>query len=172
MSDFEQETLENELASLRPARLAEDFAADLSRKLAGAQPEAKPSRALTIGTSFLAGWLRWVVIPAAAVGVLFAVLPLYRATSTRAKPTQKPMLAERASPAASTVSVLKPDAILVSEELVGNFDAVTQLPNGAPVRVRCQEWVDEVQLRDPARGVWVERRKPRVEIVRVGYEVY
>jgi hypothetical protein len=172
MSDFEPETLETELAGLKAARLPEEFAADLSRKLAGVRPGARPRQPIPARTSFLSAWLRWAIPAAAVLVVTISLVGRHRESSIHSKPTQNSVLAEKTVSSAPPVSVLKPDAILISQELVGNFDALTRLPDGAPVRVQCQEWVDEVQLRDPARGVWVERRKPRVEIVRVGYEIY
>ena len=171
MNDFEPETIETELASLKAARLPEDFAADLSRKLARVQPQASSFQPSRTPTSFLSLWFRWAIPAVAAVAVI-SILALYRVSGIRSKSPQNAVVAEKAASSAPSPSVLKPDAIVISQELVGNFDAVTRLADGAPVRLRCQEWMDEVQLRDPARGIWVERRKPRLEIVRVGYEVY
>ena len=56
--------------------------------------------------------------------------------------------------------------------MVALFDAVAQLPNGQPVRFRCREWADEVVLRDPARGIVIERRTPRLEVVPIRFETY
>jgi hypothetical protein len=72
----------------------------------------------------------------------------------------------------ASVDIIKPDAVLLSQELVGNFEAVTRLPDGSSIRFRCEEWIDEVQLRDPVRGVWVEHRKPRLEVHPIGYDTY
>jgi hypothetical protein len=167
----EPEVFEKELASLKPAQLPQDFAADLSRKLARLQPEAGSLLRVGVPTgSFFSGWLRWA-IPLAAAIILIAALPLYRAANSRAKSRQNPVVAEKTT-STPTVSVLKPDSIVINQQLVGNFDAVTRLPDGVPVRIQCQEWMDEVKLRDPTRGVWVEQRKPRLEIVRASYEIY
>ena len=167
----EPELFERELASLKPAQLPQDFAADLSRKLASIQRETTPLLRVRTPMDFLfSGWLRWA-IPFAAAIILIAALPLYRASNSRGKPRQNAVLAGKTT-STPTVSVLKPDSIVISQQLVGNFDAVTRLPDGVPVRLQCQEWMDEVKLRDPTRGVWVEQRKPRLEIVRASYEIY
>jgi hypothetical protein len=49
---------------------------------------------------------------------------------------------------------------------------VAHLPNGEPVRFLCREWRDEVILRDPARGIVIERQTPRLEVVPVRFETY
>jgi len=56
--------------------------------------------------------------------------------------------------------------------LVATFDAVGQLPDGEPIRLRCRQWRDEVILRDSARGVVIERQSPRLEVVPVKFETY
>ena len=56
--------------------------------------------------------------------------------------------------------------------MVASFDAVARLPGGEPVRFRCREWADDVVVRDPARGIVIERRTPRLEVVPVSIETY
>jgi hypothetical protein len=56
--------------------------------------------------------------------------------------------------------------------LVAAFDAVARLPDGQPVRFRCREWSDGVVLRDSARGIVIEQRMPRLEVVPVSFETY
>jgi hypothetical protein len=55
---------------------------------------------------------------------------------------------------------------------MSSFDAVARLPGGEPVRFRCENWMDQVVLSDKSRGLVVENRKPRVEVVAMGYETY
>jgi hypothetical protein len=64
------------------------------------------------------------------------------------------------------------DEIEIDRQLVALFDAVAQLPSGQSVRFRCREWADEVVVRDPARGLVIERRAPRLEVVPVSFETY
>jgi hypothetical protein len=67
---------------------------------------------------------------------------------------------------------IKADDIQIDQQLVSSFEAVAPLPSGEPVRFRCQQWLDEVVLRDSKRGVEVARRVPRVEVVPVSFETY
>jgi len=79
-------------------------------------------------------------------------------------------LATSAAPA--DPAVIKADRVEVDQELLATFDAVTQLPGGEPIRFRCREWKDQVTLHDSARGVVIERREPRLEIIPVRFETY
>lgn len=72
----------------------------------------------------------------------------------------------------ATAPHLKADDVRIGRELVSSFDAVAQLPSGEPIRFRCQEWVDQVVWRDTHRGVQVEQRIPRFEVVPVRFETY
>jgi hypothetical protein len=74
--------------------------------------------------------------------------------------------------AVADAAPLKADDVQVREQLVSSFDAVAKLPTGEPVRFRCQKWVDQVVLRDKKRGVVIEQRTPRLEVVPVGFETY
>jgi hypothetical protein len=49
---------------------------------------------------------------------------------------------------------------------------VAQLPNGEPVRFRCREWRDDVVVRDPGRGLVIERSTPRLEVVPISVETF
>jgi len=68
--------------------------------------------------------------------------------------------------------MIKADDVEIDQRLVSSFDAVAQLPSGLPVRFRCREWADEVVLRDTARGIVIEQRAPRLEVVPVSFEMY
>ena len=68
--------------------------------------------------------------------------------------------------------LLKADEVKIDQRLVSSFDAVARLPSGEPVRFRCENWMDEFVLSDKSRGVVVENRKPRFEVLPVGYETY
>jgi hypothetical protein len=67
---------------------------------------------------------------------------------------------------------IKADAVEIDQQLVAAFDAVARLPDGQPIRFRCREWSDEVVLRDSARGIVIEQRMPRLEVVPVSFETY
>ena len=66
----------------------------------------------------------------------------------------------------------KPDEVEIDRQLVALFDTVAQLPSGEPVRFRCRQWSDKVVFRDPARGLVIERRTPRLEVVPVSLETF
>ena len=68
--------------------------------------------------------------------------------------------------------MVRADNVEIDRQLVATFDTVAQLPDGEPVRFRCSEWLDDVVLRDSARGILIEHRMPHLEIVPVGFEVY
>ena len=69
-------------------------------------------------------------------------------------------------------AALKADDVQIDRQLVSTFDTVAPLPNGEPVRFRCEEWMDEIVLRDSKRGIEVARRVPRIEMVPVRFEIY
>ena len=68
--------------------------------------------------------------------------------------------------------LLKADDVKIDQRLVSSFDAVARLPGGEPVRFRLENWMDQVVLSDKSRGLVVEDRKPRLEVVAMGYETY
>jgi DNA-directed RNA polymerase specialized sigma24 family protein len=72
----------------------------------------------------------------------------------------------------AALPVLEADDVEIDRRLITAFEAVATLPTGEPVRFRCSEWSDEVVLRDRARGVVIEQRTPRFEVVPVRFETY
>ena len=60
----------------------------------------------------------------------------------------------------------------IEQTLVASFETVARLPDGQSVRFRYEEWLDEFRVRDDTRGMVVERREPRVELVPIRYETY
>jgi hypothetical protein len=154
----EEEKFEIELKRLTPAKPPEEF---IARLLAAApQPsaykkhETRAWRHEAVGLSW-ARLLRWLV-PASAVAFL-AVVVIQGSISLRPN---------------STPARLKADAVQINEQLVSSFDAVAKLPTGEPVRFRFQKWMDNVVLRDKDRGLVVENRTPRIEVIPVGFETY
>jgi hypothetical protein len=163
MNDSDHELFEAELRRLKPAMPPEDFMA----RLAEAQPLPCTERLLAqrqVQADVRRLLLRWLAPIAAAAAVVTALL-VWRLPSSGDKPSSR-----RA--AASVDSALKADDVEIDRQLVTAFDAVARLPDGAPVRFRCFEWADEVVLRDSVRGVVVEQRTPRLEVVPVSFETY
>jgi len=148
------------------------FEAEL-QKLVPAQPPARLMARLTAAlpqpstlTPQPSWWLlfRWLA-PAAAAAACVAALLFWWAKTPLGAPHDKPVtVARKAAP--------KADAVEIDRQLVALFDAVAELPNGQPVRFRCREWADRVVLRDPARGLVIERNAPRLEVVPVSFETY
>lgn len=106
--------------------------------------------------------LRWLVSGAVVLSITIVFWFKHTATITNAEPP----------PVAQAHPELKADNVDIDRQLVGAFDAVAHLPGGEPVRFRCQEWMDEMVLRDSARGVVIEQRRPHLEIVPVSFETY
>ena len=78
----------------------------------------------------------------------------------------------RPGPRIAAKSGPKPDDVQIDRQLVAAYDAVAQMPDGEPVRFRCQQWMDEVVLNDAARGLRIEQRTPRFEVVAAKLETY
>jgi hypothetical protein len=108
--------------------------------------------------------LRWLA-PAAAVAALAVTLRVWL-PSRHANRQPGNQLSVAAQP------TIKADAVEIDQQLVAAFDAVARLPGGQPIRFRCREWSDEVVLRDSARGIVIEQRMPRLEVVPVSFETY
>jgi hypothetical protein len=163
MNDGNHELFETELLRLRPAMPPEEFMV----RLAQARPLLRAERNLGHRLVQVSVWrllIRWLAPIAAATMVAVALL-VWWLTSSPNKPPQR-FAAVPASPA------LKADDVEIDWQLVAAFDAVARMPDGEPVRFRCFEWADEVVLRDSARDVVVEQRRPRLEVVPVSFETY
>jgi hypothetical protein len=163
MSDGDLELFESELRKLKAARPPEDFMARLADAQPLPQTDRKPYRRPMQSDMWLL-LLRWLAPIAAAAGVVAALL-VWRLPSSPNRPPVR-------SAAVPAKPALKADDVEIDQQLVAAFDAVARMPDGAPVRYRCFEWADEVALRDSARGVVVEQRTPRLEVVPVSFETY
>lgn len=160
MSDLEK--FEQELRSLTPAKPPAEFIERL-RNLEPPGPVQQTALPAQPGAHW--NWthlLRWLV-PATAV---LAVAGLVWLKSVHTGNHGGRPLAVTVNPP------LKADSVQIDEQLVGSFDAVGRLPDGEPVRFHCREWMDNVVLRDKTRGVVIEKRTPRVEVVPVRFETY
>ena len=157
----EEQRFEMELRRVRPARPPAEFMA----RLRAAQP-SRESRQQPEPVSLppLEGWvklLRWFV-PATAVVV--AAAGLWWAIPRR--------VSDQRMVAAPTVPALKVDEVQIDRELVASFDAIARLPSGEPVRFHCRKWMDQVVWQDREKGLVVQRRTPRIEVVPVRFETY
>jgi hypothetical protein len=68
--------------------------------------------------------------------------------------------------------MVKADKVEFGQDLVATFDAVARLPSGQPVRFRCRQWSDQMVMRDSSKGLVIEERTPRLEVVPVRFETY
>ena len=163
MNDRDDELFEAELHRLKPARPPEEF---MSRLVAARPVQRVQSsvRCRPIPPHSAWWWLlRWLAPATVAVAVV--ALLVWRSLG--------PETVVRRQPAtASANHALKADDVEIDRRLVAAYDAVAQLPGGEPVRFRCREWTDEVVLRDSARGVLIEQRTPRLEVIPVSFETY
>ncbi len=160
MKDREIEPFEAELRSLKPARPPEELIARLA--------EARPALPTPIQADHRPWpWWRiasWIAPATAGVALVAALL------IGRLNPADN---AVKTQPGATpTPPVFQADNVEIDQQLVASFDAVAEMPDGAPVRFRCREWTDQVVLRDSAQGVVIERRVPRLEIEPVRFEVF
>ena len=171
MTDYEQEQFERQLRHTKPARPPENFSARLlaAERQAKTGVEATPSaHSLPDYSRMWWQWLRWL-IPATTIALAVAVawqgsLPFAERRGGSAAIPQTSSGAD--SP------LLKADDVKIDQRLVSSFDAVARLPGGEPVRFRCENWMDQLVLSDKSRGLVVQNRKPRVEVVAMGVETY
>ena len=163
MNDSEQGLFEAELRRLAPARPPAGLMAKLVE--ARVQPSVAdlPRRPALEAQRF---WrlLRWLA-PATALGAAAVALLVWAPFRSESQRRAGP-------PAVPGKSALKADDVEIDQQLVASFDAIARLPSGLPVRFRCREWADEVVLRDTARGIVIEQRAPRLEVVPVSFETY
>ncbi len=163
MTDKEQELFEAELRRIAPARPPSDL---MARLMAAGPPDImrhEAERPVVPGLRAL--WLprlRWLV-PAAVV--VITALGVWRVGLWPAS-VSWPTRAVAAAPP------LKADDVRIDRELISEFDAVARLPSGEPFRFRCCQWMDQVVVSDKERGIVIEQRTPRLEVVPVRFETY
>lgn len=161
MKEPELTGIEADLQRLKPAAPPEAF---MRRLVAATEASVRPKLAQpNRQASLWEMWkrrLRWLAPAAAGVGlVIFGVT--------------RPLIAPKTLvvPVASNPP-LKADDVQLARQLVGAFDAVAELPGGETVRFRCQEWTDQMTLRDAARGIEVVQSTPSFEVIPVRFETY
>src|SRR5579859_2389699 len=161
MSEFDPESFEKELARLKPAQPPEALLNKMAQS-AGRGVESDGWAGTFVRPGHWWTWLRWAVPASAGLAILVGVV---------AHRPEKALPESRGiAPGLAAKPLIKDDNIEIDQQLIATFDAVGQLPDGEPVRLRCQQWVDGVTLRDSARGVVIERQVPRFEIVPVRFE--
>jgi len=168
VTDQEQNRFEAELREIKAARLPQDFR---SRLLAAAPPtKASPVRRPWPAPVAL-GWQRVLrfFVPTAAAAVLTVVV-LHQAFQQRSS-APVPSSNQQGPPSSLPVPP-QADDVQIAKELVSSLDMLATLPTGEPVRFQYQRWVDKVTLTDRSRGLVVEERAPRVEVVAVRLETY
>ena len=162
MNDLDPESLEQELGKLRPAKPPQE----LTLRMSAATPIAHRPRSRVRFEWFSSWWvgLGWA---AAAIAVILALIGMNYHAPHREPVHDQVHWAPKPAQASLTA-----DKVEINQQLLTSFDAVAQLPDGEPVRLRCREWLDAVVLRDSARGVVIERHAPRLEVVPVRFETY
>jgi hypothetical protein len=162
MNEQEEKRIESVLRGMAPARPPADFMARLVVAKPSMEMRAEPAAR---GSESPSLWLllrRWLV-PVTALAVTgLAMLSLKFV----------PLRPSDHDTAIGKSSAFKADEVHIDEELLSAFDAVGLLPSGEPVRFRCQQWMDQIEVRDKARGLVVQQRAPRLQVVPVSFETY
>lgn len=162
MNEHELEQFEAELRQLRPAPAPERFVNRLRQAVRESSPATVRVRVVDSGPSapVWQPWLRWLLPVGSAAGIL-AVLLLTRNTPA-------PAPADTAIKAEPQVI----DEVELDQQLVAAFEGVAQVPGMPPLRFRCYGWQEDLTLRDASGALEVEQRRPRLEVVPVGFDVY
>ncbi len=171
MTDPNEDKFERQLRRSRPAKPPDEL---LNRLLAirpmtkGGDQQSQVDSSFSKYVGRLLRWLRWLV--PATVAAVGAVLVWHGGYFSSLQITGRD-----AAPAVASAAVtpgLMADEVKIDQQLLSSFDAVARLPDGEPVRFRCENWMDQVVLSDKTKGLTVENRTPRFEVMPVGYETY
>jgi len=171
VTDQELNRFEAELRRTRPASPPEDF---WSRLLAAARPTKASPLALKPAPVAL-GLQRVLRFLIPATGLALASILAWRGTLQPGKSAGIPKATSPppvAVPSFTSTPPLNRDEVQIDQNLISSFDTLAKLPSGEPVRLQCREWMDKVTLSDKTRGLVLEERTPRVEIVLLGSETY
>jgi hypothetical protein len=159
------ENFERDLGRLRPANPSEEF---VTRLRGSHRVRRSTSHSSVVAEGRLAGWLgswlgrlRWL---APATAVLLAAVVFWRSGLQTSRPGRPSV--QTSNPA------MKVDDVQIDRRIISSFDAVALLPSGEPVRFRCNEWVDDVVLRDHLHQLAIEQHVPRVQAIPVGFDTY
>ena len=163
MNNGDPELIEAKLRRLSPARPPAEFMARLTAARPAPAPVLPQPSTLSPQLPGLL-LLRWLGLAAVGAAVAAALLVWW---------PSKPEHGQASNAASAVVEpVPKADDVEIDQQLVAAYDAVARLPDGQPIRFRCREWSDEVVLTDTARGIVIEQRTPRLEVVPVRFETY
>src|SRR4030095_16953344 len=168
--DREQQLFEAELGRMRPAPAPEELK---RRLLVQARSSMGASGPVALsGTRVLWSQLRRWFIPAfATASVALLALVFFKGHQTersQARNATQPVVTSQV-PHENQASQ---GQIEFDRRLLSAFDTIAELPDGLPVRFQCRQWEDKVTFHDPQSGVWIERSRPRLEIVPVSFETY
>jgi hypothetical protein len=163
MNEHDDDLFAKDLHRLIPAKPPQDFLDRLALIPQAAQSSQDTRQAAPKSSRRWNPFLFWLT--PAAVAATVVVLLVTRSSGPLPPPAGR-MDVPDAKP------MLKADDVEIDRQLVASFDTVAQMPDGEPVRFRLREWSDGLILRDSVRGVVIEQRTPRLEIVPVNFEVY
>ena len=177
MNNRDLDLLEKELEAMQPAQPPQEFAERLSKAITNADVPT-PTHNLNLTPNLPRFWsnsavvqdllarlrfhLRWLVPASVAVIASLIVLRSDLLGVRRITPVT----------VATPTPAMKADDVKIDSTLMSSFDAVASLPDGEPVRFRCEEWMDEMRLKDSSRGLVYSQRVPRVTVVPVCFETY
>lgn len=168
MSSEDQELTELKLKRLRPAALPEDFLGRLNAARAKVARSTQTPDA-PAGVSGFWPWLKRGLTPIAAAAAVVLAVAVWFVIWRLHTPVEH---AEKQSATVPAPPLLKADNVVIDRQLIATYEAVANLPSGEPVRLQYREWIDDVLLRDTARGIEIQQRTPRFEIVPVRFETY
>ena len=159
MKNEESEKLEDSLRQISPAGVPGQLMERLrAAKVARPVPNQQPPARVTSWASVIFGWRGWTFAGAAAAVTLFVWVTAF--------PLKTPETVHTPG------TGLKANAVQVGHSLVASFDTVAQMPDGEPVRFRCRQWQDQMEVHDDVHGVVITKNTPRLEVIPVGLETY
>jgi len=161
VNEDEKERFEAELRRVAPASLPADLMARLRAPKTRPQPASQPKLAGNAGFVVWFMELRWLF---AATPVVIAAIVV---TWLELSPGDNSDIFTPAN-----LPGIKANDVRADHALVTSFEAVAELPGGEPVRFRCREWRDQVQMRDNSHGLTIEQSSLRVEVIPVRFETY
>ncbi len=160
----ELEELEKELAAMRPAPAPESLLNRL-RELPLKSADKTVRRESPGLLELLLNALRPFATAAAAL-LLVAACAGWWWQARQVAPVGRTVISAPIDP------VLTAKEVDIEQTLIASFETVARLPDGQSVRFRYEEWLDEFRVRDAMRGMVLEKREPRVEIIPIRYETY
>ena len=162
MTDRELEVFERNLRKTKPAPVPECLLTRLQEQCPVEESPVPAGEGTRVRVSNFLRLLQWLTPATAAILLTVAVV----------RWGDREGRTNLSGGAFNEGQALKADDVRINQALVSSFDAVATLPSGEPVRFRCQTWMDQVAVSDSSRGLFIENRTPRIEVVPIGYETY